>query len=573
MSQKTGSKCGVAWMIRLILLLVCCAVISPSCAPPPPPASKNVEQTLYLAVAGDPKSFNPIIAKETSTTDVTERLMGALTELQQPSLEITPALAESWEYDETGTVWTFHLKKGLQWSDGVPLTAFDVVFTIRDLIYNEEIPTSTRDVFSVDGRPIEVDAPDSYTVVFSLPDRFAPFLLLTSGLEIMPEHKLRPALDAGTFNSTWGVGTPPEEIVGCGPFRLKEFVPGQKIVCERNPYYWRNGENGEVFPKLEQIVMLVVPDQNATVLKFKSGEIDYLGVRGEDYTDILAGQEAGNYTVIRTGPSLSSMFICFNQNPNGISRPQLDWFTDVEFRRAIAHAVDKQTMIQNVYDNLAYPQHAAESPALEKYFNAGVRQYPYDLERSKAILEEAGYRDRDGDGIREDQNGNPLEFTLVTNTESTQRVAVGTIMVDDLQKLGLQVYFVPVQFNALVTRMTSTFDWEAIIIGFSGVIDPNSSRNVWHSGGQLHMWNPRQENPATPWEAELDRLFDEGAKELDDLRRREIYRNYQEIIAEQLPVIYTVTPEKIYATRNKIANLEPTPYSLLHNLDEWYMQE
>ncbi len=557
---------------RRLLLCAILAVLAAAAACAPPPRPTADQQVLYIALLGDPKSLNPVIAKETSTTDVTNLLMEGLTRVEMPSLEVKPALAESWQHDNSGTVWTFRLRENLRWNDGQPLTAADVVFTFNDLIYNPDIPTSSRDILQVNGKPFRVTAPDSRTVVFTLAAPYAPFLLSTAGLEILPEHILRPALAAGKFNETWGVNTPPAQLVGAGMFRLKELVPGQKVVVERNPYYWRNGENGDTFPKLARIVMTVIPDQNSELLKFKAGELDYIGVRGEDYAGLQAGAEAGGYTLHRPGPTLSSLFVFFNQDPRGCPEPQRTWFRDVRFRRAVAHAVDRATMVRNIFHGLAQPAWSDVSPGLVNFHNPNVTRYEYDLAKAGALLDEAGYRDRNGDGIREDERGNRIKFTLVTNSESSQRVAAGAIIGDDLKKLGFDVTFTPMQFNALISNLDSGSGWEACIMGLTGTLDPHNGRNVWHSSGQLHMWQPRQARPATDWEAEIDSIFDRAVQELDPAKRKALYWRWQEISAEQVPMIYTVVPESIYAVRNRVGGVRPAPFSLTHNLDEWYIR-
>ena len=532
------------------------------CSPPARPAGVN-DQTLYLAVTGDPKSLNPVIAKESSTTEITNLLMEGLTRVAMPSLEITPALAESWEHDTAGLTWTFHLRPNLKWSDGQPLTSADVVFTVNDLIYNDRIPSSARDVLQVDGKPFRVSAPDSLTVVFRLPAPYAPFLLGTAGLEILPEHILRPALLAGSFNSTWGVGTPPEQIVGAGAFRLRELVPGQRVVVERNPFYWRNGENGDTFPKLDRIVLTVVPDQNAELLKFKAGEIDLLSARGEDFASLAAGAAAGGYSMHQPGPTTTSTFIFFNQKPGGLPEYKRAWFTDVRFRRAVAHAIDRNTIVRNVFRGLAQPAWTDISPALANFHNPSTAQYPYDLARAGALLDEAGLIDRNGDGDPR-LPGNDRK-----NSENSQRVAVATLILDDLKKLGLKASFTPMQFNALISKLDSGDGYEACIMGLTGTLDPHNGRNVWHSSGQLHMWHPREPRPATPWEAEIDGIFDRAVQEMDPAKRRALYFRWQEISAEQLPLIYTVVPMSNYAVRNRVLGVRPAPLSMTHNLDEW----
>ncbi|MBI5875989.1 MAG: ABC transporter substrate-binding protein, partial [Deltaproteobacteria bacterium] len=262
----------------------------------------------------DPKSFNPVIAKETSTTAVTGYIFEGLTQMNPFTTEIEPHLAKSWEFSKDGKVWTFYLRDDVKWSDGKPFTADDVVFTYNQLYYNKSIPADARDILTIEGKEIKIEKVDNLTVRFTLPKPFAP-LLFAMGFDILPKHVLEPVVKAGKFNSHWGVNTLPEQIVGTGPFLLSEYVPSQRVVMKKNPNYWRKDKKGNKLPYLDNIVMLIVPDQNSSLLKFQAGETDMLSMRREDYV-VLKPQEAkGNFTIYNAGPTLSTTFLIFNQNP------------------------------------------------------------------------------------------------------------------------------------------------------------------------------------------------------------------------------------------------------------------
>lgn len=527
--------------------------------------------SFVLDSISDPKSFNPVLAKETSTTAITGYIFEGLTDINPFTTEMEPRLAKSWEFSPDGKIWTFHLRDDVRWFDGTPFTADDVVFTYNELYYNPEIPTSARDILTIDGKKIKIEKVDTYTVRFILPKPFAP-LLFAIATEILPKHVVEPMVKAKTFNSAWGVNTPPDKIIGTGPFMLSEYIPSQRVVLKRNPDYWKKDKAGNKLPYLDSIVILIVPDQNSSLLKFQAGETDIIGIRGEDYAVLKPQESKGNFTIYNTGPTLSTTFLFFNQNPKAIPQYKWKWFTNKKFRQALAHAIDKESMINNVMAGLAIPGDSALTPSSRFFYNPDVKKYDYNLEKAKNLLQEAGFKIKSSKLY--DSDGNRVEFTLFTNSENNQRVNIGNIIKSDLDKLGIKVNFVPIQFNTLVTKIDATFDWDAIIIGLTGGVEPHEGRNVWHSSGQLHMWHPRQKRPATAWEAEIDRLFEEGATELNPEKRKKIYYRWQEIVAEELPVIYTVTPVSLYAVRNKFGGIKPTALAgVIPYIEEVYLKK
>lgn len=535
---------------------------------------------LVLSSASDPKSFNPILAKETSTTFITGMLFEGLTTTDAFTLLPKPNLAERWEMSPDGLKWTFHLRAGLRWSDGQPLKADDVLFTFNDLIFNPDIPSSSKDIYTINGQPIRVEKVDDLTVRFVLPFKFAPFLR-SMGQEILPQHILGPAVKAGKFNFTWGIDAKPDGIVGSGPFRLKRYVPGQRVELERNPNYWKRSSEGEALPYLDGVTVLIVPSLDVELLKFLEGSADVYGMRGMDYPLMKPQEAKRDFTIYDLGPDLGSSFVVFNQNSGTnpktgkpfVAPHKLAWFQDVRFRRAVAHAVDRRKIIEIVKNGLGYPQYSPESPAVGYYYNDNVRKYDHDLAKSRALLKEAGFLDRNSDGILEDKDGNPLEFNLYTNADNTERVDIASIIRRDLESLGMKVNFLLVEFNTLVSKLTSTYEWDAIVLGLTGSIDPHFGQNVWLSSGQLHMWYPQQKEPATSWEKRIDELFSLGAQELDEAKRKAHYDEFQAIIAEQVPMVYTVLGARLTAVRNKFGNMKPAPFGgVLHNLEEIYIK-
>lgn len=565
------------------------APTSPPPAPPGPAAASPtpgpyrpevglVGGELILASIADPKSFNPITAKETSTTQVTGLVFEGLTRTNGITTLVEPNLAERWEHSEDGLTWTFHLRKDVRWSDGRPFTADDVVFTFDSLIFNDAVPNSARDIFTIEGQPVRVSKVDDHTVQFELPRRFAPFLR-AMGQEILPRHKLEQAVTEGTFASTWGVSADLSEVVGTGPFLLKSYLANQRVTLVRNPLYWRKDASGQGLPYLERIIFVIVSSVDVALLRFQTGETDYYPMVAAHYPILKPGEAQGNFTIYELGPGQGSNFLFFNQNRGRESKTgkpyvdpvKLSWFTNLDFRRAVAYAIDRQSIISIVMNGLGSPQYGPMTVSEGYFYNADLPSYDYDPGKARRILQEAGFIDRDGDVVVEDAEGRPVEFVLITNAGNTERQRIAEMIRKDLTVIGFKVHFTLMDFNVLVGKLDNTYDWDAIILGLTGGIEPHFGRNVWYSSGQLHMWYPRQETPATPWEARIDWIFDQAVQELDPAKRKELYDEWQQVVAEQLPLIYTVVPERLIAVRNKFGNIYPTSYGgVLWNLEEIY---
>jgi len=529
---------------------------------------KNI---ICLSTSTDPKSFNPIIAKETSTTLITGFLFEGLTKIDGITLEVKPLLAEKWEVDKSGKRWIFFIKKDVLWSDGEKFTADDVVFTFNELIYNEKIPTSSRDVFTIEGKKIKVRKIDDYKVEFILPEKFAPFLQLMTQ-EILPKHKLKKSVIENRFTSTWGVNEKVQNIVGTGPYKIKEYRPGEWIILEKNPYYWRKDKKGIKLPYIDGIVFLIIPDPNMAILKFRMGEIDVLSVRGQDYYILKPLEKIKNFTLYDVGPSLGSEFLSFNQNIDApIPEYKKNWFSDINFRKAIAHSIDRNSIIKNVYNGFGTPQFGPMNPSCGFFYNDKIIKYPYNLNKAKEFLSKSGFYWKNG--VLYDKYGNRVEFTIITNSNNFERIQIGNIIQNDLEKIGMKVNLLPIEFNTLVNKLSVTKDWEGVIIGLTGGIEPHGGKNVWKSNGQLHFWNFGNKRNYE-WEKEIDLLFEEGTKYLEKEKRKKIYDRWQFLVSEYLPLIYTANSNIIYAVRNKFENLKISAYGgVFHNIEELKIKE
>ncbi len=523
------------------------------------------EQILYDASPADPRTFNPILVTDATSGTMIGDIFDTLIRVNVKTLLPEPGLAESWDISPDQKTITFHLRHSLRWFDGAPLDAHDVAFTMK-VIYDPKIPNSIRPSLLVDGHEIDTQVLDDYTVKVSVPRVFAPLLYEIAGLPIIPEHVLGALYAAGKFNQTWGINTPPAKLIGDGAFMMTNYVQSQLVQYRRNPTFWMKDEHGGELPRLHGRIIMIVQDQNADYLKFLSGQTDVYAPRPKDVIDLKDKAAALHIQVHKIGIDTGELFFSFNRNPkhfvhNGVTDPKLAWFTDPNFLHAIAHSIDKQGIINLCFHGLAVPAVAEISPANKIFHNPNLTDYDYDLKEAARLLEARGYH-LIRPGVRADRHGNPLIFNLTTNADSTERQQMCAILKQDLATLGIQVNFRPLDFQTLVEKLDSTFDWDCILMGFTGGFEPNDGADFLRSSGNLHIWYPDQKTPATPWEAEIDSLLDQGTTVMNPLQRAPYYWKIQQILHDQLPIIETVRQTRYAAWKDSLENYQPTVWGL-----------
>jgi len=388
---------------------------------------------------------------------------------------------------------------------------------------------------------------------------------------IMPKHILSEHVSRGEFSLAWGIDTKPASIVGTGPFRLAEYLSGERIILKKNAHYWKKDAQGNKLPYLDGILISIIPDKNTSLLKFVRGELDVFSVDGKNFAYLSRYLNRGSFRLFEIGPSWGSNFLAFNLNKELVGKvleeKKYQWFSQLKFRQAIARAIDRRAMIDNILFGKGVPQYGPISPANKKFYNTNIPQQKYDIAAARELLKEAGFV-LSAEGLR-DAQGNLVKFNLLTNSEDKIRISIANIIRDDLAAIGITVYIKPLQFNVLVEKLVNTFSWDTVLLGLTGGPEPHGAKNVWNSKGQLHFWHPLQKEPQTSWEKEIDDLFDRGVVELDFAKRKHIYDRWQLIAARQLPLIYTVTPLSIYGVNTRLHNVKPSLYGgVLHNVEE-----
>lgn len=554
---------------------------------------------LVIATLTDPKTFN--YANNQSFPSIFLFSYTGLTRENGETGDIEPDLAESWEISQDQKRVVFTLREGLKWSDGQPLTADDVVFTYRDVVFNPAIPTDSKDGIQIGPNKLfpEIRKLDDRRVEFRLPEPFAPLLRATAGpngILILPKHALQETLQTKgsdgnlKFISTWGTDTDPAKIIVNGPFLLDSYTSGQRLVFRRNPYYWRKDAQGNPLPYIDRIVWQFIENTDTQLLRFRSNDLDVMGdarpLRPEYFSLLKREEKRGNFRIYNGGPWSGTLYMAFNQNrardKDGkpiVDPVKLRWFTNRAFRQAIAHAIDRDRMNNNIFRGLGAVQNSPVS-VQSPYFlspQQGLRVYDYDLNKAKDLLLSAGFQ-YNAQGQLLDDAGNRVQFTLLTNTGNKVREAIGAQIKQDLSRIGIQVDFTPINFNTLGDKISTSRDWEAHMIGFTGGVDPHGSANFWLSSGASHYFNlkqqpgqpPIQDWQATEFEQQVDRLFIAGARELDESKRKAIYGQFQRLVQEELPVTYLVNDSAMIAVRNRVEGLK---YSGLPSWGLWNIQE
>jgi peptide/nickel transport system substrate-binding protein len=573
-----------------IALAIACACVSPAARawasdlPADALITSNVPGRpggrIVVALRSEPKTLNPVLAQDAASRDVIRCLTADLIDINRATQKTEPALAKSWTVSPDGRQYTLHLRRALRFSDGEPLDADDVIFSFN-LYLDEKIDSPQRDLLVVGGKPIVVRKLDAYTVQFGLAQPYAAAERLFDGFAILPRHLLEVPYQSGAFDKAWGIGMSPAGFAGLGPFKLKEYIPGERIVLDRNPYYWKQDRNGQRLPYVDQVVFLFVASEDAQAIRFQAGDTDLLThFSSENYAVLEKQQSSRHYHLDDLGAGLEYNFLFFNLNDlSSRSLPEIArkqaWFEDVRFRQAVSAAIDRDSLVRLVYGGRAAPLWTQVTPGNKLWMDPAIPHATRSLDRSRELLKSAGFSWKP-DGTLVDARGYAVEFSILTSSSNQQRVKIATLLQDDLKPLGMNVQVVTLEFHSMVDRLLTSYDYEAAIMGLvSGDADPTSEMNVWMSNGDTHLWHPRQTKPATPWESEMDHLMEQQQVTLDSSKRKRMYDRVQEIVAEELPVICLVGPDILVGASDRVRNLEPAimdPYTLW-NIDQLYIMQ
>ena len=515
---------------------------------------------VVASIRSQPQSFNRLLARDLTTELVSILLQGRLVRINKATFDVEPWLAEKWESSPDGLTHTFHLRPNLKWSDGAPFSSADVVFSLEAAL-DPRVESVAASNMMVGGQPIRALAPDAHTVVFTFAGPFGPGVRLFDGLPIVPKHKLGAAFAAGTLKEQWGPATPPAEIVGMGPFVLREFVPGQRLVLDRNPNYWRTAGDGQRLPYLDRLILEYVPEQTAELVRLTAGETDvtHSELRSDDYVRVRQAEKEGKVKLLELGVGTDPDGLWFCMKPEVKAKdPRFRFVQKREFRQALSHAVDREEFAETVFLGAAVPIWGPVTPGNALWFTPNLPRYSYDVARARELLKSIGLEDRNNNGVVEDEAGTEARFTLLTQRGITYYEKGATVIRDYAKAIGIALDIAALEAGTLFTRVESCNYDAAYIRPLMTDLDPALGMDYWLTSGGTHLWNMSQKTPATAWEKEIDRLISEQARIADVARRKTLFNDAQRIFAENLPVLYFAAPRLYYAHSTRLRGVVPS---------------
>lgn len=561
-------------MKKVLLSLAALAVVSMAAAQPfvwpnawtaAEPGEAAYGGTFRSYAISDPRTFNPLISAEEN--DVVDNADATTLITQGPdSDEFIPYMAESFEVSDDGLVVTIEVREGMKWSDGDDITAEDFYLTYLAET-DEDVGSNGYDSWFIGDAQIQGELVDEMTLRFTFPapDRTALPVLAISPT---PDHILGEIYREGgaeALKAAWGTETDVSETVWATAFVPTEFVPGQRIVFERNPYFeeWNTDEQGNGLPYLDRYVVQIVESTDAALNLYLAGEIDAYSPSNLDQVGVVS-QAINNGDIDATllpnvAPVASSQFIVFNWNKASDPFKQ-SLFRNIKFRQAMSHLVDREAIVDLVYGGSASPMWSNVYQVYDFWVNPDVPKFPYDPERAAELLAEIGFTQTNSDGVLVDADGNELSFTLATNAGNSQREQITQIFADAAREVGVNIELSAIDFNLLVDQLLTTGEdrpFEAILIGLQG------GNRVWPfgvnvvpCGTNLHMYN-QAPDCLTAQETLAEELYFQGRQTLDTDEAQQIGYRIQDALATMQGQIYTVSPLSHYSWLSDVGGEHP----------------
>ncbi|HET7438027.1 MAG TPA: ABC transporter substrate-binding protein [Nitrospira sp.] len=491
---------------------------------------------LHFCLRSEPKTFDPLKVEDDASAAIRYLTGGVLVRMNRQTQALEPGLATSWKVSKDSKQITFKLRGGVLFSDGSPFSAEDVAYTVQQLM-DPALHSATGDTFRSGSGKVDTRVISSTEIVITFPAPVAGLDRQFDQVAILSAH------------------SPKKEMAVLGPFMIADYKPGASVLLKRNPNYWKTDEQGRKLPYMESIQLDIQPNRDVEMLRFKRSEINLINSLDSEYFDKLASTSSN--LVHDAGPSLDSEQMWFNQVAKApIPAYKRKWFRSVAFRRAISQAINRSDLARVVFRGHAQPAVGPVSPANKFWFNSKLKPETCSPEAALQALQKEGFHLENG--TLKDMEGNEVVFSIITNSGNKYRERMATMIQEDLQKVGIHVNIVTLDFPSLIERMTQTFDYEAILLGLTNVgLDPNEQMNVWLSSSENHQWNPSEKSPETAWEAEIDKLMRAQGSAADPKKRKESFDRVQEIAVEQAPFIYLVNRNALSAVSANVQGAEP----------------
>jgi len=493
--------------------------------------------TLIEGSIGEPSILIPMLAGDSASHSVAGLIFNGLVKYDT-DLSLIGDLAESWDISHDGLVITFHLRKGVRWTDGVEFTADDVMFGYKTII-DENTPTPYKEDYL---QVKKAEVLDKYTFRVTYKKPFAPALASWGNLVVLPKHLLE-----GKDITKTNFGRHP---IGTGPYKFKKWLSGQEVILESNWDYF------EGRPYIDRYIYRIIPDPATMFLELQAGGIDMMGLTPIQYTRQTDTEFfRKNFQKFRY-PVFSYTYMGFN-----LKHP---WFKDKRVREAIAHAIDKSEIVDVVLFGLGKPATGPYVPDTWPY-NPNVKEYEYNPEKARRLLEEAGWKDTDGDGIV-DKDGKKFEFTVLTNMGNRSRIKTATIIQHRLEKIGIKMNIRVVEWSTFINEFIDKRRFEAVILGWLIGLDPDQY-DIWHSS----KTGEKEFNFVSYSNHEVDALLEKGRRTFDREERKKAYYRIQEILAEDLPYIFLYVPDATPIVHARFKGIKPSPIGITYNLHKWYV--
>ncbi len=491
---------------------------------------------LHFCLHGEPKTFNPILVDDEASENIRFLTGGVLIRVNRQTQALEPGLAESWHVSRDGRKITFHLRKGIYFSDGAPFSSEDVAYTMR-LLMDPQTHSATGDAFRSGPGTVDVQTPSPDVAVITFP-------ALVAGLErLFDQVAILSAM------------SPKKEMSVLGPYYVSEYKAGSFVLLRRNPNYWKHDAQGHPLPYIETVQLDIQRNRDIELMRFRRGELQLINRLDPEQFDSLQKE---NPTVARNaGTGLDGEELWFNQvATSALPDYKKKWFQTTEFRRGVSMAINRADLSRIVFAGYATPAYGPVSPSNHFWFDSSLPAPKHDPQGAMLLLSLAGFRLENGS--LKDRAGNRVEFTLITNSGNTAREKMAAMIQQDLSQIGIAMKVVTLDFPSLIERITRTFDYDACLLGLVNTdLDPNGQMTVWLSSGENHQWNPNQKTPVTAWEAEIDKLMREQASLPSEKLRKVKFDRVQQIVAEQQPFIYLVNKNALSAVSSDILGASP----------------
>ena len=489
---------------------------------------------LRFCLRADPKTFDPQMVEDDNSQAIRYLTGGVLLRVNRVTQEFTPELATSWKVDQQGRRITFQLRHDVTFSDGTPFSSADVAYTMTKLM-DPKLHSATADPFRSSNDVPQIVTPTADTVSITFGASVSGLERLFDQVAILSAHSPKAAL---------------------GPFTVADYKPGVEVLLSRNPRYWKKDSAGRRLPYLDRIHLQIQGNRDIELVKFRRGEIDLINSLDAEVFEQLAHQSPGSVT--DAGASLESEMMWFNQaSKSPLPAYKQAWFASQQFRRAVSEAIHREDIARVVYKGHATPSEGPISPANKLWVNASLKPHPYDVASAMHRLEQDGFHRRDN--VLYDRDNHAVEFSIMTNAGNRSREQMAAMIQQDLKAIGIRVTVATLDFPSLIERMTQTYQYDACLLGLSNVdLDPSAQMNVWLSSAANHQWNPSEATPATPWEAEIDKLMHAQAAELSAVKRKQLFDRVQQIVWEQEPFFYLVDKNSLMAFSPALHNTAPS---------------